>query len=70
VWLDAATRREITKELALSEAPPKTELQRVLDAHDEEHYWRAKGEAAVRAEMERRIAKRLAKGRGDVAVAR
>ena len=46
--------------LAALELPPATDF---VKAHDAEHYWRSRGEQAIRAEMDRRIARRLAHGR-------
>jgi hypothetical protein len=46
--------------LDVLEAPPAPDF---VAQHDAEHVWRTRGERAIRAEMERRIARRLEHGR-------
>lgn len=55
--------REVTRELQLTEQPSLTGTEQLglLEAFDrEQQAWRSRGEFAIRVEMERRLARRLA----------
>ncbi len=60
-WI-SGSRREIEATIAHDEHPAPSTLQQMMAAHDTEQAWRSRGEPAIRAEMDRRIRARLAKG--------
>lgn len=58
---------DVERELAAAEAPRPTPPDPILAPFDREHAWRAKGEWAIRAEMEKAVRRRLAAARGCAA---
>lgn len=58
---DADPRSHINVRKTLAEAIsiPERPLDAITRSFDVEHHWRARGEAAIRQEMERRLAVRL-----------